>query len=43
MKKSDIIKLQQSDEAKYGWQDLVYSGYIEYVFKPHYFPFCSGA
>ncbi len=29
IKKGDIIKLQHPDEVKYGWQDMVYNGYIE--------------
>ncbi|KAF5833422.1 RNA polymerase II second largest subunit [Dunaliella salina] len=31
IKKSDIIKLQQSEGTSYGWNDLVSNGYIEYV------------
>jgi DNA-directed RNA polymerase II subunit RPB2 len=29
IKKSDILRLQNTEEVKYGWQELVYSGYIE--------------
>ncbi|KAK9814090.1 hypothetical protein WJX72_000515 [[Myrmecia] bisecta] len=31
IKKDDIRKLHDHEESRFGWQDLIYNGYIEYV------------